>query len=102
MKRATNIMILQRIPQILAYLQYNLRLNQAENIVKERFANITLDETQFENEVNSQKLENSYIGLMGRAIEPVIQPLGYDWKIGIALISSFAAREVFLGTLATI
>lgn len=76
--------------------------NEAENIVKERFANTTLDETQFENEVNSQKLENSYIGLMGRAIEPVIQPLGYDWKIGIALISSFAAREVFVGTLATI
>ncbi|QSW91393.1 ferrous iron transport protein B [Flavobacterium endoglycinae] len=76
--------------------------NDAENIVKERFANVTLDETQFENEVNSQKLENSYIGLMGRAIEPVIQPLGYDWKIGIALISSFAAREVFVGTLATI
>ncbi|MBZ4035725.1 ferrous iron transport protein B [Flavobacterium sp. 17A] len=76
--------------------------NDAENIVKERFANTTLDEAQFENEVNSQKLENSYIGLMGRAIEPVIQPLGYDWKIGIALISSFAAREVFVGTLATI
>ncbi|KAF2332169.1 ferrous iron transport protein B [Flavobacterium nitrogenifigens] len=76
--------------------------NEAETIVKERFANTTLDETQFENEVNSQKLENSYIGLMGRTIEPVIQPLGYDWKIGIALISSFAAREVFVGTLATI
>lgn len=76
--------------------------NDAENIVKERFASTPLDETQLENEVNSQKLENSYIGLMGRAIEPVIQPLGYDWKIGIALISSFAAREVFVGTLATI
>ncbi|WP_163409379.1 ferrous iron transport protein B [Flavobacterium ajazii] len=76
--------------------------NEAETIVKERFANTTLTETQFENEVASQKLENSYIGLMGRAIEPVIQPLGYDWKIGIALISSFAAREVFVGTLATI
>lgn len=76
--------------------------NEAETIVKERFANTTLNETQFENEVASQKLENSYIGLMGRAIEPAIQPLGYDWKIGIALISSFAAREVFVGTLATI
>ncbi|MFD1601980.1 ferrous iron transport protein B [Flavobacterium artemisiae] len=76
--------------------------NDAETIVKERFANTTLDETQFENEVASQKLENSYIGLMGRAIEPAIEPLGYDWKIGIALISSFAAREVFVGTLATI
>jgi ferrous iron transport protein B len=50
----------------------------------------------------SYKLERSYIGVMGKAIEPAIKPLGYDWKIGIALISSFAAREVFVGTLATI
>lgn len=50
----------------------------------------------------SFKLEHSYIGVMGKAIEPAIKPLGYDWKIGIALISSFAAREVFVGTLATI
>jgi ferrous iron transport protein B len=48
------------------------------------------------------KLEDSYIGLLGKKIEPVIQPLGYDWKIGIALITSFAAREVFVGTMATI
>ena len=50
----------------------------------------------------SYKLEHSYIGVMGKAIEPAIRPLGYDWKIGIALIASFAAREVFVGTLATI
>lgn len=48
------------------------------------------------------KLEHSYIGVMGKSIEPAIKPLGYDWKIGIALISSFAAREVFVGSLATI
>jgi ferrous iron transport protein B len=47
-------------------------------------------------------LEHSYAGIMGRAIEPAIQPLGYDWKIGIALITSFAAREVFVGTMATL
>jgi ferrous iron transport protein B len=52
--------------------------------------------------VAAYKLENSYIGIMGKAIEPAISPLGYDWKIGIAIISSFAAREVFVGTLATI
>ncbi|TRZ46255.1 ferrous iron transport protein B [Robertkochia solimangrovi] len=52
--------------------------------------------------IASYKLQHSYIGIMGRAIEPVIAPLGYDWKIGIAIISSFAAREVFVGTLATI
>jgi ferrous iron transport protein B len=76
--------------------------NEAEAIVKERTAGKQLTEIQVENEIASQKLENSYIGLMGRAIEPAISPLGYDWKIGIALISSFAAREVFVGTLATI
>jgi ferrous iron transport protein B len=47
-------------------------------------------------------LEHSYIGILGKGLEPVVRPLGYDWKIGIALISSFAAREVFVGTLATI
>lgn len=76
--------------------------NEAEAIVKERTIDNPLNETEFENAVASQKLENSYIGIMGRAIEPAITPLGYDWKIGIALISSFAAREVFVGTLATI
>ena len=50
----------------------------------------------------AELLENSYIGILGKAIEPVIKPLGYDWKIGIALITSFAAREVFVGTMATI
>ncbi len=48
------------------------------------------------------KLENSYAGILGKSIEPVIEPLGYDWKIGIALITSFAAREVFVGTMATL
>lgn len=52
--------------------------------------------------VASVRLENSYAGSFGRLIEPVIKPLGYDWKIGIALLASFAAREVFVGTMATI
>jgi ferrous iron transport protein B len=52
--------------------------------------------------MNTAKLENSYAGILGRAIEPAIQPLGYDWRIGIALITSFAAREVFVGTMATL
>ena len=51
---------------------------------------------------SSVMLENSYIGHLGKFIEPVIEPLGYDWKIGISLISSFAAREVFVGSLSTI
>ncbi|MBD0779311.1 ferrous iron transport protein B [Maribacter sp. ANRC-HE7] len=65
-----------------------------------------LDKELFEKakhqEIASFKLENSYIGNMGKAIEPMVRPLGYDWKIGIALITSFAAREVFVSTLATI
>ncbi len=52
--------------------------------------------------IASVKLENSYIGILGKTIEPVIEPIGYDWKIGISLITSFAAREVFVGSMATI
>ncbi len=52
--------------------------------------------------LESEKLENSYIGYVGKAMEPAIRPLGYDWKIGIAIVTSFAAREVFVGTMATI
>ncbi len=52
--------------------------------------------------ISSEKLENSYAGVLGHVIEPVIRPIGFDWKIGIALITSFAAREVFVGTMATI
>jgi ferrous iron transport protein B len=61
-----------------------------------------MDSVTADEMIASYKLENSYIGIMGKTIEPVIAPLGYDWKIGIAIISSFAAREVFVGTLATI
>ena len=60
------------------------------------------DIAQLEKEKNTVKLESSYAGILGKAIEPVISPLGYDWKIGIALITSFAAREVFVGTMATL
>jgi ferrous iron transport protein B len=76
--------------------------NKAEEIISQKNANVRLAEGAFENQVNAYKLENSYIGIMGKTIEPAIKPLGYDWKIGIAVVSSFAAREVFVGTLATI
>jgi ferrous iron transport protein B len=55
-----------------------------------------------ETEWNAAKLENSYAGIVGKSIEPGIKPLGYDWRIGIALVTSFAAREVFVGTMATL
>ncbi|WP_240312690.1 ferrous iron transport protein B [Flavihumibacter solisilvae] len=57
---------------------------------------------QLEKEEDAARLANSYAGILGKSIEPVIAPLGYDWKIGIALITSFAAREVFVGTMATL
>jgi len=76
------------------------RFKNAEEIVLTENPNLT--EEEFENEVTAYKLEHSFLGYMGRAIEPAIEPLGYDWKMGIGLISSFAAREVFVGTMATI
>ena len=57
---------------------------------------------ELEREEHAARLGNSYAGILGKAIEPAITPLGYDWKIGIALITSFAAREVFVGTMATL
>jgi ferrous iron transport protein B len=60
------------------------------------------DVNQLDREFHSARLENSYAGILGKAIEPAIIPLGYDWKIGIALVTSFAAREVFVGTMATL
>ncbi|WP_115460863.1 ferrous iron transport protein B [Winogradskyella aurantiaca] len=76
--------------------------NKAEEIVTENLSSLELSEEELNQRIASYQLEHSYIGIAGRSIEPVIQPLGYDWKIGIAIITSFAAREVFVGTLATI
>ena len=75
---------------------------KADTIVREANSNTSLTAEALEVEIASYRLEHSYIGILGKAIEPLIRPLGYDWKIGIALISSFAAREVFVGSLATI
>ena len=74
----------------------------AEQNTIEKAANKNLGTDELQQKIAAVKLENSYIGIMGKSIEPAIRPLGYDWKIGIALITSFAAREVFVGTLATI
>jgi ferrous iron transport protein B len=83
---------------------YGDDFKNAENIVTSQFQaeNKTVDEDALKDAINAYRLENSYIGVLGKTIEPVIAPLGYDWKIGIAIIGSFAAREVFVGTLATI
>ena len=78
------------------------KIRNAGKYVLEMENGNTQDPDRFKSKVESFKLENSYAGIFGKFIEPVIEPLGYDWKIGIALVTSFAAREVFVGTMATI
>ena len=80
-----------------AYTLSKAELNDSLKLREARLFNIAQNQ-----EISSFKLENSYIGYAGKAIEPIVKPLGYDWKIGIAVLTSFAAREVFVGTLATI
>ncbi|MCR9171136.1 MAG: ferrous iron transporter B [bacterium] len=78
------------------------RIQMAENQAKMTAAREGMGKAETDQLIASAKLENSYIGIMGKGIEPAIEPLGYDWKIGISLITSFAAREVFVGSMATI
>ena len=78
------------------------KFSNAKKIVSQEYAGQSITDRELENKIASFRLENSYIGIIGKSVEPTILPLGYDWKIGIALVSSFAAREVFVGTLATI
>ena len=82
----------------------NASFKNAENIVATtaKTEGKNLEKNDLETLISTYKLENSYIGIIGKSIEPAIRPLGYDWKIGIAVVTSFAAREVFVGTLATI
>jgi ferrous iron transport protein B len=77
-------------------------MDQSRAVVRAETEQFHLSEEAFENRVAAYKLEHSYAGTMGKWLEPVIRPLGYDWKIGIALVTSFAAREVFVSTIATI
>ncbi|MEL6810116.1 MAG: ferrous iron transport protein B [Bacteroidota bacterium] len=76
--------------------------NNAEEIIRQENLASNTSEEEIETQIAAFKLEKSYIGILGKTIEPAVEPLGYDWKIGIAILSSFAAREVFVGTLATI
>lgn len=77
-------------------------MNNARKTISEQTMSMRLTEQEYENRVAAYKLEHSYAGTIGKWMEPVIRPLGFDWKIGIALITSFAAREVFVSTIATI
>jgi len=78
------------------------QMEAAEREGKAISQKLKLSETETRNLIASKKLESSYAGYFGKTIEPAIRPLGFDWKIGIALISSFAAREVFISTMSTI
>ena len=74
--------------------------NNAEAYINNTHKSTESDD--FEDAVAAYKLEHSYLGYLGKGIEPIIKPLGYDWKIGISLVTSFAAREVFVGTMASV
>jgi ferrous iron transport protein B len=94
------IVLLSIILWFLGSHGYSDEFKNAEIIVKSQ--NIGLETSQLEDKIAAHQLENSYLGKMGKTIEPAIKPLGYDWKIGIGLIASFAAREVFVATMSTI
>lgn len=78
------------------------QMQKAEQVVMDQIRTGVGSADDKENMIMAYRLEHSYAGIIGKSIEPAIAPLGYDWKIGIALITSFAAREVFVGTIATI
>jgi ferrous iron transport protein B len=96
------ILVISVVLWFLAYFGPSQSMQNAENQAVEFAKTHQLDEAATANLIASKKIEASYAGIMGKKIEPIIKPLGFDWKIGIALITSFAAREVFVGTMATI
>ncbi|MGB1040641.1 MAG: ferrous iron transport protein B [Flavobacteriales bacterium] len=76
------------------------KFDKAEETVTAQYS--SLKGKELSDQIKTYRMENSYLGMMGKSIEPAIEPLGYDWKVGIALISSIAAREVFVGTISII
>ncbi|REJ85360.1 MAG: ferrous iron transport protein B [Bacteroidetes bacterium] len=91
---------------IILWVMASFAPSGAFNTIEEKYSETEftsiLTEEEISQKIQSEKLEASYAGRLGHIIEPVIEPLGFDWKIGIALITSFAAREVFVGTMSTI
>ena len=97
--------IIVAISVILWFLSSHAPGNKME-LIEKKYASTEMigkyNEKERDAKISSEKLEASYAGILGKTIEPAIAPLGFDWKIGIALVTSFAAREVFVGTMATI
>lgn len=96
------IMVISLVLWALSSFGPKEKMHEATIAFEQSLAQPGADTLNLENEYANARLENSYVGIAGKAIEPVVTPLGYDWKIGIALITSFAAREVFVGTMATL
>lgn len=96
------ILIVSIVLWVLATYGPSKQMQQAEVEVAAMLAAGSVTQTESEDVLASKKLEASYIGHIGKFIEPVLRPLGYDWKMSIAVLTSFAAREVFIGTMATI
>ena len=96
------ILVISMVLWVLASFGPGDDLEKIENSVRTEYAQKDISDKDLNNLVAAKKIEGSYAGILGKQIEPVIKPLGFDWKIGIALITSFAAREVFISTMATI
>lgn len=96
------IMIISLLLWFLSSYGPGSRMQKVEEKYSALIREMPLKKDSLQRHQSTEKLENSYAGILGRGIEPVIAPLGFDWKIGIALITSFAAREVFVGTMATL
>lgn len=96
------ILAISVILWVLASYGSGEKFENAEKYVMKLHPELAVGSDEYDNQLGAYKLEHSYAGSLGKFIEPAIRPLGYDWKIGIALITSFAAREVFVGTIATI
>jgi ferrous iron transport protein B len=96
------IMIISLILWALSSFGPGSRMQRVDDYYANQVAAHPARRPELEKERQAARLENSYAGILGKVVAPVIRPLGYDWKIGIALITSFAAREVFVGTMATL
>jgi ferrous iron transport protein B len=96
------IMVISLVLWALSSFGPSSRMERVEATYQQQLAQQPENKEALDTAYNTAKLENSYAGILGKSIEPVIKPLGYDWRIGIALVTSFAAREVFVGTMATL
>ncbi len=98
----TIILLISMLLWFLANFSWNGELDQVEKQLRLEAKGTGIQDEILEARIDAAKLEHSFAGKAGKFIEPVFEPLGFDWKISIALITSFAAREVFVGTMSTI